>query len=340
MEDLENTRRLLQTATNPEEVFGSVDLVQLKVAFRRLAQLVHPDCGGDANTFARLNELRNQAEERLRTKDTGTVVRTKTKEYKIGGLIATGDLADVYTSDGGAFKIVRSPADNDLMKMEADTLKTLYPDGQTDEGFYRYLPKLLDTFEMKGTSGSRRRVNVLTSLPYYSLVEVKNRLKVLDYRDAVWIYRRVLEGIGFVHRAGIVHGAVIPPHVMVHPVTHGARIVDWCYAVRNGRVKALSKPWKSFYPLEVVGKMDASTSTDIYMATACMVWLVGGDVVTRSMPGAVPREVQGFLRGCMIENPKRRPDDAWALHGELSRLLERLVGRPKYRQLGLPVKER
>jgi hypothetical protein len=54
------------------------------------------------------------------------------------------------------------------------------------------------------------------------------------------------------------------------------------------------------------------------------------------MPSAVPRLVQAFLCGCLLPAPARRPQDAWALHDEFGDLLERLVGKPKFRPFAMP----
>jgi aminoglycoside phosphotransferase (APT) family kinase protein len=50
----------------------------------------------------------------------------------------------------------------------------------------------------------------------------------VDPRDATWMWRRLLVGLGWVHRAGVVHGAIVEDHVLIHPGEHG--LVDWCYS--------------------------------------------------------------------------------------------------------------
>ena len=53
----------------------------------------------------------------------------------------------------------------------------------------------------------------------------------VDPRDAAWMWRRLLVALGFAHRAGVLHGAVLPEHVLIHPGEHGLVLVDWCYSV-------------------------------------------------------------------------------------------------------------
>lgn len=285
------------------------------------------------------------------------VVKTKDREYTVGNRFAQGDLCDLYESTYRAgrvvFKIAQSAADNDLVENESRVLKKLFPASQKEEKFYRYLPRCLDTFMFRGAgSSSTRRVNVLTHVDdkedgrvtgrSYSLAEVHDvyrdvYMNGLDYRDVVWMLKRVLAGLGFVHSKGIVHGAIIPPHVMVHPTGHGAKIIDWSYAVdAAGHVKALSKPYRAFYAPEILKKQAVTAATDIFMTFKCVVSLLGGDVETGRMPDTVPKEFRNFVGGCLIATPSRRPDDAWKLHEELDELLLRLVGKPKYRPLVMP----
>jgi RIO-like serine/threonine protein kinase len=60
----------------------------------------------------------------------------------------------------------------------------------------------------------------------------------LDPRHAVWIWRRVLGMLAFIHSRGWVHGDVRPEHVLVHPGDHGARLIGWAAARRDASEKA------------------------------------------------------------------------------------------------------
>lgn len=239
------------------------------------------------------------------------------------------------------FKIVRSAADNDLLENEAKVLGKLYPVDQKDEKYFRYLPKLLDSFTYRNRTGARRRVNLITK--YDGMYPMSDVLGVypkgLDYRDVVWMFKRLLVGLGYVHGQGYIHGAVIPPHVLVHSVNHGARIVGWSYAVEQddkSHVRALSKAYRTFYAPEILAKKPATSETDIFMAAKCFVAMVGGDVATGRMPDSVPAPIQGFIQGCLLASPAARPNDAWKLHDELKDILEKVVGKPKYRPLAMP----
>jgi hypothetical protein len=61
--------------------------------------------------------------------------------------------------------------------------------------------------------------------------------KGIDPRHAVWIWRRLLETLGFVHDLGWCHGDVRPEHALVHPQDHGVRIIGWTLARKYARAE-------------------------------------------------------------------------------------------------------
>ena len=240
---------------------------------------------------------------------------------------------------GSLFKIARNPLDTDLVQNEATVLGTLYPREQADERYFRYLPKLL--LSTTYGSGRTRAVNLLTRYDgYYPISDVMGVYpQGLDFRDAVWSYKRLLVGLGYVHQQGFIHGAILPTHVLINPISHGARIIDWSYAVeRKGtsHVRALSRPYRAFYAPERPDRKPPTPATDIYMASKVFLALLGGNVETGETPDTVPEPIRRFLRGCLMINQASRPDNAWDLHDELTQLLEKVVGKPKYRHLDMP----
>lgn len=54
----------------------------------------------------------------------------------------------------------------------------------------------------------------------------------VDARHAVWIWRRMLELLGWLHAQGWVHGALSPAHALVEPAGHGVVLCGWQAARR------------------------------------------------------------------------------------------------------------
>lgn len=386
LSDLQAVQAAFSKAISPEDVFGKLDgktLAErkhaLNVSYRKLAGMVHPDHNAADKTshalatdlFRELTDWKTKAEQKL---DGGLygdykphvaappppspvspqIIKTAKRTYVVQDLITSGDLADIYSctySDKSgdvrcAFKVVQSAGDNDLIENESKVLRAMYPEKQAEEKFYRYLPKLYDTFLLKTPGSANRRVNVLQHADgYVTLADVIRAYpKGLDYRDVVWMFKRVLAAMWFVHHEKkVVHGALIPPHIMIHPTGHGAKIVDWSYAVADwpskaGRVKAISKAYKSFYPAEILEKKPVTPQTDVYMIGKCAVALLGGDLATNQIPDTVPKPIRAFMSGLLLGAQHRRPDDTGKLHEEFDKLLLKLVGKPKYRPLAMPAR--
>jgi hypothetical protein len=144
--------------------------------------------------------------------------------------------------------------------------------------------------------------------------------------------RRLLVALGFAHRAGVVHGAVLPPHVMIHPADHGLVLVDWCYStcVSGEPIPAIVERYSDWYPDEVLGSQEPFPASDIFLAARCMTHLMTG----RQTAGGAA--LGKFAAGCMPQQPSRRPQDAWQLLRELDDLLERFYGPRRFRPFTMP----
>ena len=169
-----------------------------------------------------------------------TIEARSKRRFPLGKKLFEGDLADLYASEDNVIvKIARDPRDNDLLENEARVLSHLYPARQKDEKFYHYLPKVIDTGMV-----DRRHVTVF---PYFdgfvSLAEIIAAYPSgVDFRDMTWMYKRLLAGLGFAREMGVIHGAILPPHVLVHPTGHDAKIIDWSYALVFEDILAKAPP--------------------------------------------------------------------------------------------------
>jgi hypothetical protein len=297
-------------------------------AYRRMVKIVHPDVApagrGPAATraFARLAELWQQRD--------GTLLTTRRASYRVGALVAAGDIADLHDVDAGSalLKVPRGPADNDLMAAAAAALTRLARDG--DARHPAYGPRLRESFTHQDHEGVRRTLSVIDRCHgFVGLDEVaRAHPDGVDPRDAAWMWRRLLVALGWAHRAGVVHGAVLPAHVLIHPGEHGLVLVDWCYSVAPGRpLTALVAAHRDDYPPEVRARRPATPATDIHLATGTIRRLIGG---------RMPQRMRRFADGCMQAAPRMRPQDAWRLLAELDELLDDLYGPRTFRPFAMP----
>jgi hypothetical protein len=307
---------LITAAGDADELFGDSDPGG---TYRRLARLTHPDAAGPraSAAFAKLSTIW-QARDRV-------TIRTLAHAYELRRPAFRGDLATLYSVHNGLLKLVRDPSCNDLMAREAQALRTLAERG--DPRYLPYVPRLVESFRHRDPApGAVRRANVVAAAPgLRSLAEVAaQHPDGLDARDAAWMWRRLLVALGLAHRAGVVHGAVVPEHVLIQPEEHGVVLVDWCYAASapGERIAALVPQHADDYPTEVLDGAEPGPGTDIFMAGRLMADLMG--------PKA-PRALRAFAEGCQLRSLRQRPDDAWRLLAELDEALRRLFGPPTFR---------
>jgi serine/threonine protein kinase len=349
----------LAAAKKPEDIFGSLgngtlaeQHQELKHSFNAFVKLLHPDQNPglrDAGThMTRLVAFRKEAETLLeggtygkaRKPVASAVLRSRSGTYTATELYRVGEVADLFLGETEKkekclLKVVRQPRENDLLDFEARTLQELHRQtGRKAEVFRKYLPKLIDSFPVIEKSVNRK-VNVLDFAEgYYSLAEIRDAYPDgLDSRDAVWMIRRVFEALGWIHSLGYVHGAVLPSHLLVHPIEHGARLIGWSYAVKTGqRLTAISAQCKSFYPASVMARQPVTGQLDVQLAARCAFMLLSTkDHKARS---DVPKELTKFFDRCYAG----KIGDGWDAYREYDEVLKKVYGKRQYRALAMPVK--
>jgi hypothetical protein len=261
-------------------------------------------------------------------------LRSSRGVYPLQHLLAVGDVADAYVVGAGEegqylLKVARIPGGCALLDNERKVLAHLLTAaGDTTDRLC--FPELIESFVAADLFS--KRVNVFRFEPEWSTLEAfHEQHPALDSR---WVFQRLLAVLGFCHRHGIVHGAVLPPHVLVHAASQSVRLVGWGHSATRGRPLAtISTRYRDWYPSEVFCKQAASPATDVFLAARCMVYLAGGDPVSNRMPDAVPAPVQRFLQSCLLAGARMRPTDLGALRKEWDELLHRLYGPPEFHEL-------
>jgi serine/threonine protein kinase len=260
--------------------------------------------------------------------------RTYTLLRPLGG----GDVADVHLAAAAesyyALKVSRVPGGHTLLANERHALTDLLTRAG-DTTYRKYLPTLAESFPAKGRF--QKRVNVFLYEPgFYTLEQVHERHPALDGRHLAWVFKRLLTVLGFSHGQGIVHGAVLPCHVLLHAANHGLHLIGWGQSIETGgQITTIPTRYRDWYPPEVLKKQPASPAADVFLAARCLTYLAGGDPVADRMPDAVPAPMQRFLKTCLLEGAKMRPE-AWKLLDEFDDLLHRLYGPPKFHELTMP----
>jgi len=339
---------LLQKARAPEEVFGP-DGSAIQDVYRDFAKIVHedlapaPDKAAAHEAFILLTKTYEQAQDKVARGTYGdgkastvAILRTKTAAYHLGALMVSDDIADLYeavvegSGDKVLVRLVRSAANNDLMKAESDTL-TKVKELITDPKLLSYFPALIDSFEV-GVGKTRKRANVFAWKDgLVSLKRVHEAYpKGLDPRDAAWMFNRQLEALHILHSVGYVFGALTPDRFLINPVTHEGLLFDFSYSVKvGGLLKAVSNEWSAHYPDEVFLKSPVDCSSDVYMAARNLNYLVLNDM---------PAPIAALLKACSLGRAYRIPS-ARAVHDDFKTTLVRLYGPKSFRVFEWPPKK-
>lgn len=377
---LEHVARKLATAKTYSEIFGALppgDVASKRTALKRqfanLAMMVHPDHNPDeskkaGDAFNLLNRLRQGAEEAIvanaydrefaagsipdaRSNNATFEIRSGTTVYRFKQTaFATGDFSVLYRGETGAgikviAKVSTTPTMNTWLERDALVLKkfTTASAGDPLAGVARFVPKLIETFLMEGEKGTRYRVNIMKDVP--DLVSVADIVKAyptgLETTQAVWIFRRILAQTLAASMAGVVHGAMVPDHILVDPYKREPMHIGWAHSidapVQDGkRITHVIKRWRDLYPPEVFDKKVPDHRTDFYMASKTMIVLLGGDAKRNTLPRAVPKSVGEVLLRSVEPSPARRPSDGVQLLDDFTRVIRAEWG-VRYQPLMMPV---
>lgn len=260
------------------------------------------------------------------------------KKYEIKDTIASGDVADIYNAvwDGNSYivKASRVPEGIGALKREEEVLKALVTAaGDKKVKYDLYLPAFCESFSIRDRIA--KRVNVYRRQDgFYTLDAVHRRHPQLDERHLVWIYKRLLSILGFVHQNGWVHGAICPSHLMVNAENHGIHLIGWGQSVKiKEKITKGSSEFISWYPKEVRDKKPVGAATDLYMASLLMIWLSGGDVATWKPGSQVTPRIASFWKSNLLDSPNMRAGDAWELSDEFNKVVESIYGKPRFTHL-------
>lgn len=375
-DELRNIYAEMKAALYPEDVFGILSgsndeqYEAAKKLHRQFARATHEDKYPEPmkklarEAFDLAQKWWNQAEIKIKNGTYGNrlkpasasntsplTIQTKKRIYVGLEHFITGDICDLYrtiavegsTEQKVILKIVRSPEDNDFGENEMRILKHLRSDSR-GEKLYDCLPEPIDSFRIADPI-SRRQQHVSAFVFHQGLVSLSDIIAAypdgIDPRDMVWMWKRVLGIIGYVHALNVIHGALIPPHILFDLERHGAYICDWSYAVLDPaatkeKIKAISPGHELFYPPEILARKEPSPASDLFMVAQSMIRLLGGNIETGEMQAATPKAIQGLLKACCIAKAAQRIEDAWQIHQEIDGMLERLFGPRKFRHFVMP----
>lgn len=337
-EELRTAADRVAKAKSAEDVVGPDDAGR-KRRVRELSKLLHPDAWSAhpparkaaEQAFAALQLLLANEHTKARAAGGTFTVTTKKRSYAVDGLAFAGTVANLYhctyERDGkvkqGLLKLPRSVRDNDLIQAEAQALKKIWATGKKRTAFF---PRIEDAFKHRDRATRIDRQALVTRRldGFVSLADVKAAYPDgLDARDLAWIWRRCLAAVSLLSELEIVHGSLVPEHILIHPHEHGVQLCGFTSSVPAGQtIKVLGGGPRWLYAPEVKAKEEATHATDLYTLHKTMQYMLHRDA---------PKQFSAFIRGVCFDRPAVRPHDARVLLGEYDELLERLYGPRRFR---------
>lgn len=284
-----------------------------------------------------------------RRRDEFTPVTIGDRTYLIDRQIGTGDKSDVFqarsddeTPERVTLKRLREMGDGDLHDHEIDTLNLLAKSlVRGSVHFSRFVPQIVTSQKSKTEKpviAFRERGTF-----HFTLADVMQEYpEGVDFKTAIWIWKRMLMILDWVHANQLVHGAVLPDHVLLDVPNHNARLLDWGYAEPFGHpLKAISAANRAFYPTEVLSGLPLDPRVDIAMMTRCVIAILGGNPAEKILPSSVPDAFRSWmLEQAGYESLRMVCNDAYALHEQVSATAKQVFGPPTFHVLSMPRKLR
>ena len=263
--------------------------------------------------------------------------------------IARGDLSDVYTARRARWptelvlvKLLRDRKDLDLFEHEWDVLQELQasqaPGADT---FTALLPQPV----IHGDTGSGLHAGERASLFRWAsgFRHTFDELLAaypqgIPPQASIWAWRRILEVLSFLHASGMVHGAVLPAHLLIQENEHGVRLVGYSSAGHPGeKLRKALDGYEPFYPQQTKSGAKLSAQLDLAMSARCMAAILGGDPASGAVPAAVPARLAALVKTIALSEPAGQAgEDAWTLREELGQIAQEVFGAPRFIPIVMP----
>jgi hypothetical protein len=269
------------------------------------------------------------------------------RRYRILGRVARGESTDVFHAREARragsmvlIKVLRDERDRDFLERERNAVASLVRSGAHGAHYFSLLiPQILTfgSFSWRGSVIGDCTVVRAASGFVDSLVDVHAAFpNGVDPRHAVWIYKRMLEVLSWVHESGWVHGAILPQHIVINAREHGLMIVGFSCANRsNEHAFAWHESQREFYPNAVSHGDRLPAAVDLVMAARVIAYLLGGNSEF-VFPTSVPAPISDLVRANALADVFASRENARDVLDRVSATAKDVYGPPRFVELTLP----
>lgn len=145
-------------------------------------------------------------------------------------------------------------------------------------------------------------------------------------RSMIWMWKRALELLGWIHKSGFAHNAVLPEHVLIHARDHGLTFCGWSRASQLKMKVSEYVIGRDFY---YAGneRSAAAAGRDIGMLARVMFKLIGGDTQTMETPFETPQAIADMFAHIDLYFDQT---DAWDVLTKVNNAAKAAYGPPAY----------
>jgi len=262
-------------------------------------------------------------------------------------LIAQGDISDVYSgmrarwpTELVTLKILRSHKDRSLFDNEWKALQHLQDSKAPGADFFTtIIPQPVTHGTIAAGTHKDKRVNIYRwrSGFHYTFEEVvKAYPHGISPRASIWVWRRILEVLSFLHNSGIAHGAVLPSHLLTEENEHGVMLVGYSSAGQPGeKIPVIPQRFDTFYPK--LKQSSLTTQLDLILSARCIIAILGGNPENGSLSATVPERLASTIQRIALSDPSSSgKEDAWAIREELGVIAKEVFGAPQFIPIAMP----
>jgi hypothetical protein len=271
------------------------------------------------------------------------------RHWTLERLIAHGDISDVYTArlarwptELAIVKLLRNQEDAERFDNEWNALQILQQsDAPGADTFVRLIPQPILHGDITAELLAGRRVNIFrwASGFHHTFDEVIRAYpRGIPPRASIWIWRRILEILSFIHASGMVHGAILPAHLLIQENEHGVRLVGYSFTGRfNEKLRNVSHEYEFFYPKQAQSQSIMTAQLDLAMSARCIVAILGGNPETASLPKTTPAPLVDIVQRIALSEPAGvTNEDAWTIREELGEIARNVFGPPQFTPIVMP----
>ena len=263
--------------------------------------------------------------------------------------ISQGDTCDVYMgmrarwpTEMAVIKLLRDEQNKELFENEWQRIGELQRSKAPGAEFFSgLLPQPIIHGKITGENHNGQIASVFRweSGFKYNLADIlKDNPKGIPVRASIWLWRRILEMLNFIHTSGLVHGAVLPQHILIQENEHGARLIGYTATGFTGKLlNSIATEYQECYPEWFKKGSRLTEQADLVMSARCIIAALGGDAIKGTLPKDVPQPLaKVILRVATAKEKEQIAPNAWALRDELGLVADQVYGDSVFIPIDMP----